>query len=109
MVAMAFLFAFALIDWYPGAVLALMMAGMGIAGFATMQSTLVMVAAGPEMRGRALGMMSMAIGALPFGLIGVGLIAQEIGASGAVMISAGTGLAGIALWMLRHPEVHRLR
>ncbi|MEE9277675.1 MAG: MFS transporter [Dehalococcoidia bacterium] len=106
-IAMSFLFVFAAVEWYPGALLALIFAGVGISGFSTLQSTLVMVAAGPELRGRALGLQSMAIGALPFGMLILGLVAQAIGASTAVMINTAIGVAMIVAWIKWRPEARR--
>ena len=70
-VAMAFLFAFAALQWYPVALVMLMAAGIGSSAFGTMQAVLVMTTAGAAMRGRAMGVLSMAIGTLPFGMIGL--------------------------------------
>ncbi len=70
--AMTFLGVFAAANWYPVALAALMVAGLGHAGFATMQSALVMTTATDEMRGRALGVMSMCIGILPFSMLTLG-------------------------------------
>ena len=108
-VALAFLFLFAAFAWYPAALVALMLAGLGTAGFATMQSVLVMSHTGPSMRGRAMGLLSMAIGTLPFGMVLVGLLAQPVGAPIAVMCSAAVGLIAMALWNLCRPEARWLR
>jgi MFS family permease len=105
MVCLAF-FAFA--AWYPAAVAALFFSGALMSGFSTMQSVLVMSIAGTEMRGRAMGLLSMAIGTLPFGMIVLGLVAQRTGAPAAVLGSAATGLALLLLWRVRRPEAWRL-
>ncbi len=106
--AMSLLFVFASATWYPLALVALLLAGIGSAGFGTMQSVLVMTSAEPEMRGRALGLMSMAIGTLPFAMIGLGLIAQQTNAGLAVRISVVAGLLVLALWHVIRPESARL-
>jgi len=108
MLACAFLFVFAALTWYPAALAALMLAGVGAAGFGTMQSVLVMVTSGAEMRGRTMGMLSMAIGVLPFAMVVLGLIAQLTGAPAAVMGSVTIGFAGMALWSTLRPEARRL-
>lgn len=106
---MAFLFAFAAVQWYPAALLLLIGAGFGASAFGTMQGVLVMTTALPEMRGRAMGMLSMAIGSLPFGMIGLGLIAQATHPAPAVMISVGAGFVVMAAWTVRYREMRVLR
>ena len=107
--AMAFLFVFAAVQWYPAALLLLAVAGFGSSAFGTMQGVLVMTTAGPEMRGRAMGVLSMAIGSLPFGMIGLGLVAQLTDPAAAVMISVAVGFLAIAAWLVRYPKVWTLR
>lgn len=107
--AMLFLFAFAALQWYPIALVLLVAAGFGSSAFGTMQAVLVMTTAGPEMRGRAMGILSMAIGSLPFGMIGLGLVAQATSPAPAVMLSVVAGLVVVALWMARYPRVWSLR
>ncbi len=66
----------------PGFALAaalLFATGMGIGFFSTMQATLPQYAAVPEMRSRIMGLISMAIGISPFGLLHVGLLADHFG------------------------------
>jgi predicted MFS family arabinose efflux permease len=106
--ALALLIVFALAPWYPLALLALLCSGLGVAGFTTMQSVLVMSASTPEMRGRAMGILSMAIGTLPFAMALLGLVAQRTSAPAAVLGSATLGIAGMLLWNARHPEARRL-
>ena len=109
LLAMAFLFAFAALQWYWVALVLLIGAGFGSSGFGTMQAVLVMTTAEPEMRGRAMGILSMAIGSLPFGMIGLGLIAQATDPAAAVMISVVSGLIVMGVWLNRYPQVARIR
>ena len=102
--ALTFLFIFAFVDWYPAALISLTIAGFGLSGFATMQGVLVMVSTDDEMRGRALGLVSMGIGVVPFAMLLLGSVAQSLGPSAAVMISASIGLSAMAIWNLRRPE-----
>lgn len=106
-IAMCFLFLFAATTWYPIAFLALLAAGAGVAGFATMQSVLVLTNAEPAMRGRAMGLLSMAIGALPFSMLVLGGVAQIVGSSAAVMGSVVAGLIVIGAWAKVRPEAQR--
>jgi MFS family permease len=108
MTAMAFLFVFAAVSWYPLALLALIVAGIASSGFGTMQSALVMSTADDAMRGRALGLLSMGIGALPFSMVGLGIAAQLTSPSFAVMGSVTIGFACMVFWNLTRPEARRL-
>ncbi len=100
---------FALAGWYPAALLSLLIAGFGLSGFATMQGALVMTNTEDEMRGRALGLVSMGIGVVPFTMLLLGSFAQAVGPSIAVMASASIGLSAMAIWNLRRPESLRLQ
>jgi predicted MFS family arabinose efflux permease len=71
--------------------------GLAQACFATMQTTLVYLAAPPEMRSRILGVLSVCIGSAPFGFLWVGLLAEAIGAVGA---TATTGVVGLVAMLL---------
>ena len=107
-VAMPSLFLFAAVGWYPAAFLLLFLAGVGISGFATMQSVLVMIGSNDAMRGRALGMLSMCIGALPFAMLMLGGAATAIGPPAAVMTSVGLGLVVLAAFLVVRPEAKNL-
>jgi MFS family permease len=105
--ALAFLGIFAASGLYPVALVALIVAGFGISGFATMQSALVMINADDEMRGRALGILSMSIGALPFSMLLLGGAAQAIGPQLGVVASTVVGLMALVVWSRSHPEAYR--
>jgi predicted MFS family arabinose efflux permease len=109
MAAMAFLFIFASVTWYPVALAALLCAGVFSSGFGTMQSALVMSTADDEMRGRALGLLSMGIGALPFSMLLLGATAQLTSPSLAVMSSVSLGFVAMIAWNLARPEARRLQ
>jgi hypothetical protein len=106
--ALLFLAVFAAASWYPMALVALILAGFGTSGFATMQSALVMTTAADEVRGRALGLLSMCIGVLPFAMLTLGGAAEALGPSAGVILGVILGLALMTLWTLRHPESQRL-
>jgi predicted MFS family arabinose efflux permease len=108
MAAMTFLFVFAAVAWYPLALVALLLAGVASSGFGTMQSALVMSTADDDMRGRALGLLSMGIGALPFSMLALGLAAQLTSPAAAVMGSVSIGFALMIAWNLARPEARRL-
>ena len=80
--------------WYALAVIILAMGGIGQAGFSTMQSTIAMLSAPQEMRGRMMGLLSVCIGAgTPLGTLEMGAIAT-VSAKWAI---SGNALAGLAL------------
>jgi MFS family permease len=92
---------FAAAPWYAVAVLGLIIAGAGQACYNTMQGTITLAAASPQMRGRALGIISMGIGVLPVSLALVGLVAQLAGPAAALIGTAALGLLLLALWSAR--------
>lgn len=102
---MGFLVVFALMSVFLVALLALIATGICAAGFASVQTALVMSVNPPEMRGRAMGLLSMAIGTLPFGMLLLGAIAERVGPHNAVVIVAGAGMVSLVLWLARRPEV----
>ena len=102
---MLMLVPFALVGTYPLALAAIIVSGVGSGLFGATQSTLVMHAVTEDMRGRALGLMSMAIGALPLGMYALGELAEQVGVSAAIVTSALVGLVVLALWRQRRPEV----
>jgi MFS family permease len=80
---------------------ALLMTGLGGAGFSTMQATLVYLAAPPEMRSRILGVLSVCIGTGPIGFVWLGWLADVIGAPDATAVTGVAGLLALALtWRL---------
>lgn len=81
--------------------LALLFVGISGAGFATMQATLVYLAAPQELRGRAFGVLSTAIGTGILGFLQIGLLAEWLGATRATMLVSFQGLVALAfLWPL---------
>ncbi len=78
--------------------LSLVIAGIGVAGFATMQATLVLLLADENSRGRAIGMLNMAIGVLPLSMFGLGALAQLIGPGVAVTLVTSAGLIFVISW-----------
>jgi MFS family permease len=83
---------FALSPWYPVSFLMLMLAGLGAAGYSTMQSTIILISAEPEMRGTALGMLGQCIGVAAVGGLAVGVVANYFSAQAAVAMSVSLGL-----------------
>ena len=86
--------------WYLLAFGLLFLAGVGVACFATMQSSLILTSASDAMRGRAMGTLMLAIGFGPLGALQIGALASVWGAPLAVTVSAGSGvlLLGLVFW-----------
>ena len=79
------------------AALLLFVSGLGQAGFAVMQATLVLGSVGPERRSQAMGLLTVAIGTAPLGFLAVGALAERIGAPVAAAASCAAGLVALAL------------
>ena len=79
--------------------------GFGTARFSTMQSTLPYVLSTPEMRARVMGVLSVAIGTGPIGVLHVGLLAEWFGAANAVVIMGAEGILVLGLIFLFRREV----
>ena len=75
---------------------ALLLTGVGGAGFATMQATLVYLAAPPEMRSRVLGVLTVCIGTGPIGFLWLGWLADQIGSHNATAVTGALGLVAMA-------------
>ena len=96
------------LSWsYLVAIPMLVIAGFGVSGFATMQTTITMTTAEPRMRGRAMGAVTLAIGLLPLGMFIVGALAEWLGAPRAVTISSLAGLGIILAVVVSQPELRR--
>jgi len=92
----------------PGvAFAALFAAGVGHAGFSATQAMLAIESAAPSERGAALGVLSTAIGAMPLGMVLVGVLASATGARTALAVSAVLGVASVGAVLLRMPELRQ--
>lgn len=78
------------------AVAVLFLGGFGIAGFANMQTTLMLTEAPIEMRSRLMGIVTVCIGTGPLGVLASGALAEPLGPRGAILAMAGIGLLSTA-------------
>jgi len=99
---------FALFQHYVPVYLSLLLASSFVGVFGATQSVLVMTAVDPHMRGRALGMLSMAIGWLPVGMYLLGELAQAVGASAALVAANVAGVACLWLFLAWRPQVLKI-
>jgi predicted lipid-binding transport protein (Tim44 family) len=73
-----------------------------------LQSSIVILAARPEVRSRVMGVLAVAIGAGQLGgMLHVGLLADWLGAAAAVQLMAAEGLVVLALTAMLWPEMRR--
>ena len=103
-IAFAFMTGFALAPWYAASAVFLVLAAVGMGFFGSTQSVLVMDAVSEQHRGRALGLLSSAIGVLPLGMLVVGEIAEVVGASRAITLSVLSGAVLMTVFLRFRPE-----
>jgi len=75
---------------------AMLATGFSGAAFATLQATIVYLAAPAEMRSRILGVLSVCIGTGPIGFVWLGWLADRIGAPHATAVTGVMGLLALA-------------
>ncbi len=85
----------------------LWMAGFGMASYTSMQTTLFVASAPPELRGRVIGTASMALGGNPLGALSVGVTAELLGAPIATTLMSVEGLFALSAVVLAWPELRR--
>ena len=93
--------------WYFVSLPLLVLVGLGTSGFGTMQSTIILLVARDEMRGRALGVVSLAIGAGPLGALMIGAIAGAVSTTFAIGLHAVLGMASVLVVGLLMPSLWR--
>lgn len=88
---------FALSPDFNLAVALLLLSGLGSSTFAAFQSTIILGAASEQLRGRAMGVLTLAIGTAPIGLLEMGALTSLFGAPLAVAANAAL-CAVLVLW-----------
>jgi MFS family permease len=89
------LLAFTASAWYPVSLLIQVAFGVAESGFGTMQSAIVLLAASPATRGRAMGVLSACIGTQPLGMLWLGFLTSRAGAPLATAVGAAVALASM--------------
>lgn len=89
------------------AMLILVLTGLGTAVYATMQVTMTLAEADIQMRGRAMGAISLAIGTLPIGMAVVGVLAGWLGAPAGLGIFSAIGIILLILVIFAWPELRK--
>ena len=103
--AFSFLVLFAIGTTYWLVFAAIVASGIGSGIFGATQSTLVMAAVPEVARGKALGLLSMAIGGLPLGMYVLGEVAEATRPTTALLINAVGGAIVLTGWVMFRPEV----
>jgi MFS family permease len=96
---------FAMSPWYGLSFPSLLCLGLGASGFATIQAALVMLVAQEEMRGRALGVVSLAIGAGPIGSLMLGAMASWVGPAQALALNSLVGVVAVTVIAVSIPSI----
>jgi MFS family permease len=100
---------FGLSRWFPLSLGLNLLCGLGIGCFSVLQSSILILAARPEVRSRVMGLLTVCIGASQLGgMAHVGLLADGLGAAAAVQLMALEGLVVLALCALIWPETRRM-
>lgn len=97
MIGLILVLAFAASEWFAVSLPVLVLLGLGTAGFGTMQSTIIVISASDEMRGRALGVISLAIGAGPIGALLIGLLAETTSPATGIAVFAVLGILSLSV------------
>jgi hypothetical protein len=105
LISLIALLLFSFSKWYLVSVPLLLIVGLGTSGFGTMQSTIVLLVSKLELRGRALGIVTLAIGAGPIGALILGAVSESIGPSKAILINSGIGLVLVCASGLFMPSI----
>jgi MFS family permease len=85
----------------------LLCAGMGMACFGTLQSTIVLLSTSDEMRSRVMGIVVLAIGGDPLGQLQIGTLAERFGVQVTLAGQAGAALLAVILIVMLSPGVLR--
>ena len=106
MIGLVLVLAFAASQWFAVSLPVLILLGLGTAGFGTMQSTIIVISASDDMRGRALGVISLAIGAGPIGALLIGALAETTSPATGIAVFAILGILSLSIVAL---VMHELR
>jgi len=98
---------FSFSPWFSLAFLFLFLGGAFSIGFSVMQSAIILASASEEMRGRSMGLLTLAIGFGPLGTLHLGMLASLLGAPLALAISASAGIVLIGLLVPKVPGLRR--
>jgi MFS family permease len=96
---------FALSNIYPLSWAMLFCAGMGMACFGTLQSTIVLLSTSDEMRSRVMGILVLAIGGDPLGQLQIGTLAELFGVQATLAGQASAAVLALVVIVMVLPGV----
>lgn len=99
---------FALSPWFPASFGILVLAGLAHTGFTAYQTLIPLVLASPEMRGRMMALIALAIGTTPIGAFALGTLASATSAPLAVFSMAVLSILCLIVVWFRLPELRRV-
>lgn len=105
--AMVLVIGLAITSEYGWVLFFAMVSAVSFGLFGATQGALTMTSVKKDMRGRAMGLLSMAIGSLPIGMYILGLLAEKVGAENSIIIFNVTGIATLVLFLVWRPQVLR--
>ena len=91
-VGFLFLLTFSLLQIYWFCLFLLFFAGLAMTGFGSMQSAITLMTVSPNIRGKALGVIGVAIGTAPLGLLITGMVSGRFGIEVAITINCSVAL-----------------
>lgn len=92
-----FLLIFSILEIYWICWVMLFFAGLAMTGFGSMQSAITLMTVAPNIRGKALGVIGVAIGTAPLGLLFTGIISGSFGIEVAITLNCSIALCILAL------------
>jgi len=95
--------------WFWAASLLLFAGGIGIAVYSNVQVTIALAEAPPALRSRVMGLLTMAVGTWPFGMLLAGWLGARIGPLWALSLLGAGGVAWVAGVSLRLRAAERKR
>jgi MFS family permease len=96
---------FAVAGWVVVAAISLFCFGLGMAAFAAMQTTLILLSVPSNARSRLMGILSFCIGFAPIGFLHIGWLVQVVGPSRGLVIMAVEGIVALVLVLWRWPQI----
>ena len=101
------LFVFACSRYYPFSWFMLFCAGMGMACFGTLQSTIILLTTSDEMRSRVMGILVLAIGGDPLGQLQIGALAERFGVQATLAGQASAAALALVLITFLLPSIRQ--
>jgi len=96
---------FALSPSYWLSIAVMVVTGVAMGSFSVTQSILVLLASPGRLQAQAMGALAICIGLAPLGMLHLGWLAEHLGASAALAISAVEGAAAVIAVMILFPRI----